>query len=74
MKYLVSFALLLISLLSCEIVQSTEFNKNNSGEISIFINMKEYASKMKKNPIDNTEELDFDKKKNKNLKNLTLVE
>ena len=75
MKHLVFVGLILFSLVSCKIVHSTSFNTNNSGEISIYIDMKEFAEKMGKGVSKKTEEkLAFDSKKNENLDTLTMVE
>lgn len=75
MKHLIFVGLILFSLVSCKIVHSTSFNSNNSGEISVYIDMKEFAEKMGKGVSKKTEEkLAFDSKKNENLDNLTMVE
>ncbi|MBI34977.1 MAG: hypothetical protein CMP67_06395 [Flavobacteriales bacterium] len=75
MKYFISSIFILFGILSCKIVHSTSFNKNNSGEISVYINIEQFAQKMGKKSTGKTKEkLDFDNKKNENLNNLTMVE
>lgn len=61
-------------ILSCTIVNSTEFSKDNSGDMSVYIDMSEFVKKMGKMKKKNKKDLDFSAKQNKNLDSLTLIE
>tara|TARA_B100000524_G_scaffold184994_1_gene95622 strand:+ start:1344 stop:2021 length:678 start_codon:yes stop_codon:yes gene_type:complete len=75
MKNFIIITIAALFLSSCKIVQSTSFNDDNSGEISVYVDMEIFASKMGEDAIKKeSENLDFEKKKNKNLNNLTLIE
>lgn len=75
MKNFIVITLGVLFLSSCKIVQSTTFDVDNSGEISVYIEMEMFASKMGEDAIKKeSKKLDFEKKKNKNLDNLTLIE
>lgn len=75
MKKFIIITIAALFLSSCKIVQSTSFNDDNSGEISVYVDMEIFASKMGEDAIKKeSENLDFEKKKNKNLNNLTLIE
>ena len=75
MKNFIIIILAVLFLSSCKIVQSTTFDDDNSGEISVYLEMEMFASKMGEDAIKKeSKNLDFEKKKNKNLENLTLIE
>ena len=64
-----------IFLFSCKVVNNVTFEKDNSGELSVFINMGGFVDKTGGNMPDRTKrDVDFSAKKNPNLDSITLVE
>lgn len=64
-----------ILLFSCNVVNSTQFKKDNSGSISTYVDMSEFIDKMGGKLPDNTKEkVNFAEKKNANLDSITLIE
>ncbi len=75
MKQFVFSLLATFLLFSCKVVTTSSFEKDNSGELSAFVNMSGFVDKMGGNmPDKSKEEVDFSAKKNPNLDSITLVE
>ena len=74
MKNFIIITIAALFLSSCKIVQSTSFNDDNSGEISFYLEMGEFVSKMGEDALKNQmNELDFENKTNKMLNEQTLI-
>ena len=74
MKKIIIFTLIILGLSSCSIVQSTSFNEDDSGEISFYLEMGEFVTKMGEDALKNQmNELDFENKTNKMLDDQTLI-
>lgn len=76
MKRLFGLLLGTILLSSCSLVQDVKFNKDNSGEMSVYIDMKKFVDKMGKGemPEKTKKELGFFSELNPKVDSLTMIQ
>lgn len=75
MKKVLFFLVASALLISCKVVNSSQFNKDNSGSISTYVDMSEFIKKMgNKMPDKTKDKVNFAEKKNANLDSITLIE
>lgn len=76
MRKLFGFLLAAVLLSSCSLVKDANFNKDNSGSMAVYINMKEFVDKMGKGEMDDKtrEKLGIFSEPNPSLDSLTMIE